>query len=124
MSKDALDAEYKFKSLAEEFKELEPENEIPPVRGFYVVVTKDDERYLVDTYSAATAAFIVESQFGEIVYSVNVVGFKKILLMGASTNGSDKTTCIETPNSNPEAQDTGDGFATDDAITREAEARR
>jgi hypothetical protein len=85
-------------------------DETPRERGFYVVLTRDNERYLVDTYSAATAAFIVESQCNEIVDSVHTTEFKKILLMGANTNGSDQTTSIETSDSDPTGEATGDGL--------------
>lgn len=77
-------------------------------RGFFVVLTKKHERYLVDTYSAATAAFIVESQFGEEVDSVHTTEFKKILLMGAGQNGSTENHIIETPVSYTEGETTSD----------------
>lgn len=88
--------------------------EKPRDRGFYVVCTEGNERYLVDTYSAATAAFIVESQFGEVVDSVHTTQFKKILLMGAA-NDSTESHLIEAtddhqegPGDEPTTQDDRD----------------
>ena len=99
-------------------------NEEARKREFYVVVTKDGERYLVDTYSAATAAFIVESQLGEVVDGVHTTQFKKIFLIGDPANAADQTPAIETPNSDPKAQDAIDGFADETEVVRETDARR